>query len=270
MSDVLQKICEEKVEHIARCKALKSLDDIEAAAREVAPAIGFAAALVDKADSGLALIAEIKRASPSAGEIRPNFDPAALAMAYRDGGAACLSVLTDQPFFKGDDSYVRMAKSASGLPCLRKDFMLDPYQVVEARAIHADCILLIMAALDDGQARELYSTAREWDLDVLIEVHDGDELDRALDLGPGLLGINNRNLKTLNVDLATTEDLAPRVPAEWDIVCESGLKQHEDLVRMTHCGARRFLVGEHLMRQDDVAAATSKLLGTSVANRESA
>ena len=268
MSDVLQKICGEKLEHIARCKALKPLGNVEAAAREVAPPLGFAAALAAKASNGLALIAEIKRASPSAGEIRPDFDPAALAMAYRDGGASCLSVLTDQPFFKGDDSYVRMAKSASGLPCLRKDFMLDPYQIVEARAIHADGILLIMAALDDGQARELYATAQQWDLDVLIEVHDGDELDRALDLGPGLLGINNRNLKTLNVDLATTEDLAPRVPDDWDIVCESGLKRHDDLVRMAQCGARRFLVGEHLMRQNDVAAATTTLLGDTAAQRE--
>lgn len=260
MSDVLQEICQEKLAHIARCKERRPLSDVEMAARQAVPPLGFRRALAAAAADGLALIAEIKRASPSAGEIRPDFDPAALARAYREGGAACLSVLTDAPYFKGDDDYVSLARAASNLPCLRKDFMLDPYQVVEARAIDADCILLIMAALDGGQAQELFATAEAWGLDVLIEVHNAAELDRALALGPGLLGINNRNLKTLQVDLATTEELAPRVPDGWDIVCESGLKTNHDLERMTQCGARRFLVGEHLMRQDDVAAATRNLL----------
>jgi len=271
MSDVLQRICRDKVEHVARSKAARPTADLEAAAAATPAPLGFARALKEAAaGEGLGLIAEIKRASPSAGEIRPDFDPAGLARAYLAGGAACLSVLTDGPYFKGDDSYVQMAKSASGLPCLRKDFMLDPYQVVEARAIGADCVLLIMAALADSQAKELYDAADAWDLDVLVEVHDADELDRALALGPGLLGINNRNLKTLTVDLATTETLAPKVPKGWDIVCESGLKRHGDLVRMTRCGVRRFLVGEHLMRQEDVAAATATLLGRDVAHEATA
>lgn len=265
MSDILKRICDDKRDHVARCKIERPLADLEAAAKQAEPPLGFAEALERAASDGLALIAEIKRASPSAGEIRPDFDPGALAEAYRDGGAVCLSVLTDEPYFKGQDRFVADAKSNSSLPCLRKDFTLDPYQIVEARAIAADCVLLIMAALDDGQAKELSDTARAWDLDVLVEVHDASELDRALELGPGLLGINNRNLKTLDVDLATTETLAPQVPDGWDIVCESGLKHYDDLIRMSRCGARRFLVGEHLMRQDDVALATRQLLGLSAA-----
>ncbi len=265
MSNILQRICDDKLVHIGQCKAHRTIEDLEAAAKSTPAPLGFAQALADAADNGFGLIAEIKRASPSAGEIRPDFDPAALAKAYRAGGAACLSVLTDQPYFQGQDGYLALAKTDSGLPCLRKDFMLDPYQVVEARSIGADCILLIMAALEDTQAKELFDTALSWDLDVLVEVHNGEELDRALALGPSLLGINNRNLKTLNVDLATTEELAPRVPEGWDIVCESGLKRHDDLVRMTACGARRFLVGEHLMRQADVTAATRSLLGLETA-----
>ena len=261
MSDILQRICRDKLIHIDQCKSRRPMGQIEAAAGATPPPLGFSPALAGAAEAGLALIAEIKRASPSAGEIRADFDPATLATAYSTGGAACLSVLTDEPYFKGDDGYVAEAKSDSGLPCLRKDFMLDPYQIVEARAIGADCILLIMAALEDGQAKELFDTARDWDLDVLVEIHDGAELDRALALGPGLLGINNRNLKTLVVDLAATETLAPHVPAGWDIVCESGLRHHDDLVRMAQCGVRRFLVGEHLMRQEDVTAATAALLG---------
>jgi len=271
MSDVLQRICRDKLEHIARCKSARPFGHVEADAKAAPAPLGFAGALAEAvAKDGLGLIGEIKRASPSAGEIRADFNPAALAVAYRAGGAACLSVLTDAAYFKGEDRDVQMAKSASGLPCLRKDFILDPYQVVETRAIGADCLLLIMAALDDGQARELFATARAWDLDVLVEVHDGAELDRALALGPGLLGINNRNLKTLAVDLATTEALAPRVPEGWDVVCESGLKRHDDLVRMTRSGVRRFLVGEHLMRQDDVATATAVLLGRDAEHRASA
>ena len=270
MSDILQHICRDKLAHVAECKSRRPIGEVEAAAAAMPPPLDFSGALQRAAAGGLALIAEIKRASPSAGEIRPDFDPAALAKAYRSGGAACLSVLTDMPYFKGDDSFVGLAKNDSGLPCLRKDFMLDPYQIIEARAIGADCILLIMAALGDGQARELFDTAGDWHVDVLVEVHDAAELDRAMALGPGLLGINNRNLKTLAVDLGTTEDLAPRVPEGWDIVCESGLKRHDDLVRMTRCGVRRFLVGEHLMRQDDVAAATAALLGSDGAIEASA
>jgi len=262
VSDILDKICADKREHVARCKAARPLADVENAARAASEPLGFARALeAGAANGGWGLIAEIKRASPSAGEIRPDFDPAALARAYRDGGASCLSVLTDEPYFKGRDAYVLEARSASNLPCLRKDFMVDPYQVVEARVIGADCILVIMAAVDDGLARELVATAAAWSLDVLVEVHDGEELERALKLEARLLGINNRNLKTMTVDLATTEALAPRVPADRLVICESGIKRHADLERMAESDVRCFLVGEHLMRQDDVTAATRDLLG---------
>lgn len=262
VADILEKICADKRTHVAACKARRTLADLEAAALATPQPLGFAAALERGAmDGGWGLIAEIKRASPSAGEIRPDFDPAALARAYRAGGASCLSVLTDEPYFKGRDSYVLEAKAVSELPCLRKDFMVDPYQVVEARAIGADCILIIMAAVDDALAGELAATAASWNLDALVEVHDGAELDRALKLDTRLLGINNRNLKTLAVDLATTEVLAPRVPAGRTVVCESGIKRHGDLERMAESGVRCFLVGEHLMRQQDVTAATLELLG---------
>ena len=262
MSDILEKICADKREHVARCKAARPLARLEAAAAAAPAPLGFAQSLeAGAAQGGWGLIAEIKRASPSAGEIRPDFDPACLARAYRQGGASCLSVLTDEPYFKGRDSYVMEARTASELPCLRKDFMIDPYQVVEARAIGADCILVIMAAVDDALARDLVAAADAWSLDVLVEVHDGEELERALKLDTRLLGINNRNLKTLAVDLATTEALAPRVPADRLVVCESGIKRHADLERMAASDVRCFLVGEHLMRQEDVAAATRELLG---------
>ncbi len=271
MSDTLTRICADKRAHVARRKAERPIAALDAEARAAGPPRGFAAALAGAvATDGLALIAEIKRASPSRGVIRADFDPPALARAYRDGGAACLSVLTDTPYFEGADRHLRAARSAVELPCLRKDFTLDPYQVVEARALGADCMLLIMAAVDDGQAAEIEATAREFGMDVLVEVHDEAELGRAARLHSRLIGINNRDLKTLAVDLATTERLAPLVPDGAELVCESGLGTHADLQRAMAAGVHRFLVGEALMRERDVAAATLALLGRDGAQRASA
>ncbi len=266
MSDVLGRIIDVKRQHVASRKS--SLPEATLAARlGDAPAPrGFAGRLIDADQEGrLALIAEIKKASPSKGLIRADFDPPTLARAYRDGGATCLSVLTDEPFFQGADAYLEAARAAVPLPCLRKDFTIDPYQVIEARLLGADCILLIMAALDDTLALDLAQTASGLGLDVLVEVHAADELDRALRLETRLIGINNRNLKTLKVDLATTVELAPRIPAERLLVAESGLYTHADLLRMREVGARAFLVGESLMREADVTAATRRLLGLDAA-----
>ncbi len=261
MSDVLARICLEKRQHVARSRRLRPLAEVEAAARAQPSPRGFEARLRAAADAGrYALIAEIKKASPSKGLIRPEFDPPALARAYQEGGATCLSVLTDTPYFQGRDQDLVAARAAVDLPVLRKDFMVDPYQVPEARALGADCILLIMAELSDTQAAELGDAARAWDMDVLIEVHDRPELERALRLPRGLIGINNRNLKTLVVDIKTTEELAPLVPADRFLVAESGLFAPDDLARMARVGARAFLIGESLMRQADVAAATRALL----------
>ena len=261
MSDVLARICAAKREAVARRKSALPLAELEARLPATLPR-NFRRALQAKVErDGLALIAEIKQASPSQGLIRTDFDPSALARAYAAGGAACLSVLTEEAWFKGADQHLRAARAAAGLPCLRKDFTLDPYQVVEARVIGADCVLLILAALDDGAARDLAALAGSRGLDVLVEVHDAGELERALRLDAALIGINNRNLKTLRVDLGTTEQLAPLVPDDRLLVAESGLSRHADLERMAAVGARCFLVGEALMRQADVAAATRALLG---------
>ena len=261
MSNVLAKICNDKRHHVAARKRAISQAALAERAQTVAPPRGFAQALSTVADKGRpALIAELKKASPSKGLIRADFDPPALAAAYAAGGAACLSVLTDKDYFQGEDRYLTEAHEAVSLPVLRKDFMLDPYQVVEARALGADCILLIMAALGDDQAAELASVATELGMDTLVEVHDEHELWRALQLGASLLGINNRNLKTLEVDLATTERLAPLAADGPPVVCESGLHGPADIARMTALGVRRFLVGESLMRQADVAAATAALI----------
>jgi indole-3-glycerol phosphate synthase len=261
VSDTLARICASKRAAVARRKAELPLSELEARL-PVAPPRGFRRALEAELErDGLALIAEIKKASPSRGLIRADFDPPTLARAYAAGGAACLSVLTEETWFQGADQHLSAARAAVDLPCLRKDFILEPYQVLEARAIGADCVLLILAALDDGLARELAATARALGLDVLLEVHDTAELERALRLDAALIGINNRDLKSLTVDLRTTEQLAPLVPGDRLLVAESGLSRHADLERMAAVGARCFLVGEALMREADVAAATRALLG---------
>ncbi|SMH60165.1 indole-3-glycerol phosphate synthase TrpC [Azospirillum agricola] len=261
MSDVLTRINADKRALVAARKAARPLAEVEAAARAADPARGFVAALRGAVEAGrYGLIAEIKKASPSKGLIRADFDPPTLARAYREGGATCLSVLTDEPYFQGKDEYLVAARAAVDLPVLRKDFMVDPYQIVEARALGADCILIIMASLSDTQAGEIEDAAIAQGLDVLVEVHDRAELDRALLLRTPLLGVNNRNLKTLAVDIATTEELARNVPADRMLVAESGLYSPADLSRMAAVGARCFLVGESLMRQEDVAAATRALL----------
>jgi len=260
VSDVLEKICAVKREAVAKRKQAVPYAEVERQAKAAPPPRGFAAALSAKAKTGYALIAEIKKASPSAGLIRADFDPAKLAGAYQNAGAACLSVLTEEDHFQGSDAHLRAARGAASLPVIRKDFMLEPYQVAEARAIGGDCILLIMACLGDAQAAELEACAGEFKLDVLVEVHDEAELERALNLKSPLIGVNNRNLKTLKTDLATTERLARLLPAGRVLVAESGLKTPADLSRMARCGARRFLIGESLMKQSDVEAATRAIL----------
>ncbi len=265
-SDVLAEICAAKRLEVARRKQQVAPAEIERRAAAASPSRGFVKRLREAHASGKpALIAEIKKASPSRGLIRPDFDPPALARAYREGGATCLSVLTDTPYFQGTDEHLQAARAAVDLPVLRKDFTLDPYQVLEARAIGADCILLILAALDDATVRGLAQLARDVGLDVLAEVHDEAELDRALALEEALLGINNRNLKTLKVDLAVFERLAARAPRHRFLVAESGLKTAADLARLTRAGAGAFLVGESLMAQADVAAATRALLAPATA-----
>ncbi|GHE87212.1 indole-3-glycerol phosphate synthase [Aliiroseovarius zhejiangensis] len=264
MSTVLDKIKAYKLDHVAACKTARPLSEVEAAAREASPTRGFAQALMKAAETGYGLIAEVKKASPSKGLIRADFDPPALARAYEAGGATCLSVLTDTPSFQGADDYLVAARSAVRLPALRKDFMYDTYQVAEARALGADCILIIMASVEDAQAQELEEAAFSWGMDVLIEVHDEAELDRALALKSPLLGVNNRNLKTFETTLDTTRRLSKLAPADRHLVCESGLLTPQDLADMAEYGARSFLIGESLMRQNDVEAATRALLANPV------
>jgi indole-3-glycerol phosphate synthase len=260
MSNRLTQILDTKREHVAAGKALRSVADLDAAALAQSAPRGFRRALEEKARNGYALIAEIKKASPSKGLIRADFDPPAHARAYEAGGAACLSVLTDVPYFQGADEYLIAARAACGLPCLRKDFMIDPWQVAEARSLGADAILIIVAALEDSQMAEIEAAAVERGMDVLVEVHDADELDRALQLRSRLIGANNRDLRDFSVDFARTYDLVARAPADCLFVAESGIGSHADLEAMAANGVRAFLVGESLMRQSDVEAATRALL----------
>jgi indole-3-glycerol phosphate synthase len=266
MSDILERIGAYKREEIAKAKRERPLGGLEADAKRASPPRGFIKAIEAKLARGdYALIAEIKKASPSRGLIRAEFDPPALARAYEAGGAACISVLTDAPSFQGAPEFLTAARNAVKLPAIRKDFFYDTYQVAEARALEADCILIIMASVDDALARDLLAAAHAWNMDALIEVHDDAELERALKLDGKLIGINNRDLRTFETTLATTEKLAPRISKDKIVVGESGLFTPDDLARLSRVNVNTFLIGESLMRQNDVAAATSAILQKSPA-----
>lgn len=260
MSDKLTEICDVKRKHVEERKALINQADMRQKISRQGPPRGFTNAIREKSSGGFALIAEIKKASPSKGLIRADFDPPSHAKAYTRGGAACLSILTDIPYFQGSEDYLVAARAATTLPCLRKDFMVDPWQVEESRALGADAILIIMAALDDAVAMDIEAASYELNMDVLVEVHDEYELERALKLRSPLLGINNRNLKTFETSLDQTEMLAKLVPEDRIMVSESGISDYADCKRLAKSGARAFLVGESLMRHENVEQATKSLL----------
>ncbi|HVZ28973.1 MAG TPA: indole-3-glycerol phosphate synthase TrpC [Asticcacaulis sp.] len=264
MSDILEKIATYKREDVAQRRQAKALADLELEIAAAGPTRGFARALAhDKPENGLSLIAEIKKASPSKGLIREDFDPPFLAEAYEAGGASCLSILTDNPSFMGHESHFQAARSAVSLPCIRKEFLVDTWQVAESRAIGADAILVIMAMIDDALAADLIASAQHYGMDALVEVHDAPEMERALKLNSKLIGINNRNLRDFSVDLKTTEDLAGMVSADHLLVAESGIFTVYDVRRLAETGATAMLVGESLMRQGNVTEATKVLLARS-------
>lgn len=254
----LTEICEKKREHVEYKRSLRTLDDMRYMAGDQPLPSGFISVM--KASTGPALIAEVKKASPSKGVIRHDFDPIEIAKTYKSAGASCLSVLTDEPYFQGCDGYLVSIKKAVNIPVLRKDFMVDPYQIYESRTLGADCILIIMAALSDGQATELYEIARELRMDVLIEVHDLEELERSIKLDPMMIGVNNRNLKTLEVDIKTSYDLLKSMPANCYKISESGIADNQTLRGLHASGYNGFLVGESLMRQDDINRAVKELI----------
>ncbi len=259
MTDVLTKICTDKAIHVEKMKQKRSIDDLIALRQDQEAPRGFINALAKKSKHQTALITEVKKASPSKGVIREDFDPVAIAQIYAQSGAACLSVLTDEPYFQGHDDYFTAIRSEVSLPMLRKDFMIDPYQIYESRALGADCILLIMACLSDALAAELYELTESLGMDTLFEVHDEEELNRALALKPKMLGVNNRNLKTLEVDLQTGLDLAAQIPANILKVAESGIYKPDHIEGFKNAGYSAFLVGESLMREDNIANAVQKL-----------
>lgn len=270
MADVLERILAYKAREVEAAKDACPPEQMRVRARAAPPVRPFSLALASRPRNDFALIAEVKKASPSKGLIRADFDPTSIARAYEEGGAACLSVLTDAPSFQGAPGYLVSARGATKLPVLRKDFMLDVYQVLEARALGADCVLVIMAAVDDDTARALADSARELGMDALVEVHDEAELERALRLDAELIGVNNRNLKNFATTLETTETLAPQIPQDRIVVAESGIFVHADLQRLSRAGVRAFLVGESLMRAADIAAATRALLTGSLTAQEAA
>ena len=252
MSSILKEICDVKANHVSTQKNKISLSELETLAKQAEKPRGFINAL--KSANGPALIAEVKKASPSKGIIREDFDPAQIARIYEDNGADCLSVLTDEPYFQGSDDFFKTVKAEVKIPMLRKDFMIDPYQITESRALGADCILIIMAALSDTQAKELYDASQGYGMDILIEVHNEEELERALPLNPSMIGVNNRNLKTLNVDTQTSFDLLNKIPDTAIKVAESGLSDAQTINKLHTGGYDAFLIGESIMREKDIAA----------------